>query len=56
MKYFKLEHFNDKYKITEMYNSPLVNHSLGTIIVNEDELSRIKPELIVNIDRYIQNK
>lgn len=56
MKYFKLEHFNDKFRIAGMYDSPTVDNSGATIVVNESELSMIKPELIVNIDRYIQNK
>lgn len=57
MKYFKLEHINDKFRIAGMYDSPTVdNSSTGAIVVNETELSMIKPELIINIDRYIQNK
>lgn len=56
MKYFKLERINDKFRIAGMYDSPLVANSTGPIVVNETELSMIKPELIINIDRYIQNK
>ena len=56
MKYFKLEHLNDKFRIAGMYDSPSADNSTGAIVVNEMELSMIKPELIINLDRYIQNK
>ena len=56
MKYFKLEHLKDKFKIAGMYDSPSVDNSTGAIMVNETELSMIKPELIINLDKYIQNK
>ena len=39
-----------------MYDSPSVDNSTGIIVVNETELSMIKPELIINLDKYIQNK
>ena len=56
MKYFKLEHIEDKFKIAGMYDSPSVDNSTGVIVVNETELAMIKPELIINLDKYIQNK
>lgn len=55
MKYFKLEHINGKFRIAGMYDSPTVDSSDTAIVVNEYELSLIKPEFIVNVDRYIQN-
>ena len=56
MKYFKLEHLEDKFKIAGVYDSPAVDNSTGVIVVSETELSMIKPELIINLDKYIQNK
>ena len=56
MKYFKLEHIEDKFKIAGMYDSPSVDNSTGVIVVNETELAMIKPELIINLDKYIRNK
>ena len=56
MKYFKLEHLEDKFKIAGVYDSPSVDNSTDAIVVNETELSMIKPELIINLDKYIQNK
>ena len=56
MKYFKLEYINGKFKIAGMYDSPTIDNSTDAMIFNEFELSLIKPEFIINIDRYIQNK
>ena len=56
MKYFKLERLEDKFKIAEMYDIPTDYNSVGVMVFNETELSMIKPELIINIDKYMQNK
>ena len=56
MKYFKLEHLDDKFKIAETYDIPSTDNSIGVMFFNEIELSMIKPELIINLDKYMQNK
>ena len=56
MKYFKLEYISGKFRIAGMYDSPLVDNNTDAMVVNEYELSLIKPEFIINIDKYIQNK
>lgn len=56
MKYFALEYINDKFRITGMCDDTIDVNMGDVILVNESELSMIKPELIINLDKYIQNK
>ena len=56
MKYFRLRTIDEmSFKIEDVYDSPAPN-DMDSIVVSEEELERLNPKAIVNIDEYTRRR
>ncbi len=56
MKYFKLRMIDEiSFKIEGMYDSRVASDA-DSIVVSEEELNRLNPNAIINIDEYTRRR